>query len=61
MEFNGDIRTLLMIAFFTTVGFPASLKMLAKGGIGVVLFLIVATVLVVLQNVVGVSLAKVLE
>lgn len=59
MEFNGDIRTLLMIAFFTTVGFSASLKMLAKGGIGVVLFLIVATVLVVLQNVVGVSLAKV--
>lgn len=59
MEFDGNIKTLLMIAFFTTVGFSASLKMLAKGGIGVVLFLGVATVLVVVQNIVGVSLAKV--
>lgn len=59
MDFNADIKNLLMMAFFTTVGFSASLKLLAKGGVGVVLFLVAATVLVVLQNVLGVSLAKV--
>lgn len=58
--FNGDIKNLLMVAFFTTVGFSASLKILKKGGIGVALFLLAAVVLVILQNILGVSLAKVL-
>jgi len=58
-SFDGTLKSLFMIAFFTTIGFMASLKMLAKGGIQVVIFLVVATGLVILQNVVGVSLAKV--
>ena len=48
-----------MIAFFTTIGFMASFKLLAKGGVQVVIFLIAATALVILQDVVGISLAKV--
>ena len=59
INFNGDIRVLLMTAFFTTIGFSASLKILKSGGIGVLIFLIVATILVIIQDVVGVSLAKV--
>ena len=59
INFNGDIRVLLMTAFFTTIGFSASLRILKSGGIGVLIFLIVATVLVILQDIVGVSLAKV--
>ena len=51
--FNNDIKNLLMIAFFTTVGFSASLKILAKGGVGVALFLLAATILVILQDIVG--------
>jgi len=43
--FNDDIKNLLMIAFFTTVGFSASLKILKKGGVGVALFLLAATIL----------------
>jgi len=58
--FNNDIKNLLMIAFFTTVGFSASLKILAKGGVGVALFLLAATILVVLQDIVGPVLAKAL-
>lgn len=57
--FNGEIRSLLMLAFFTTIGFSASIALLKKGGIGVVIFLIVATVLVILQDALGVALAKV--
>ena len=59
INFNGDIRVLLMTAFFTTIGFSASLDLLKKGGIGVFVFLIVATILVIIQDAVGVSLAKV--
>lgn len=58
-SFDGTLKSLFMIAFFTTIGFMASLKMLAKGGVQVVIFLVVATALVILQNIVGVSLAKV--
>ena len=58
--FNDDIKNLLMIAFFTTVGFSASLKILKKGGVGVALFLLAAVILVVIQDIVGPVLAKTL-
>ncbi|MGL4425664.1 MAG: sodium/glutamate symporter, partial [Cetobacterium sp.] len=57
-SFNGALKDLLMIAFFTTIGFLASLKLLKKGGIQVFVFLCVASSLVVIQNLVGVTLAK---
>lgn len=61
LEFQMDttLKGVLMTAFFTTVGFTASLKLLKKGGIQVFTFLFIAIILVSLQNVVGVSLAKV--
>lgn len=58
--FNDDIKNLLMIAFFTTVGFSASLKILKKGGVGVALFLLAAVILVIIQDIVGPVLAKTL-
>ena len=58
-ELNMDfgLKTVLMVAFFTTVGFTASLRLLKKGGVQVGIFLVLALILVILQNVVGVSLA----
>ncbi len=38
-EFDPALRELLMIAFFTTIGLGASLRLLRVGGIGVVIFL----------------------
>jgi len=61
LEMDMTLKTLFMTAFFTTVGFTASFKLLKKGGLQVVVFLLLATVLVILQNVVGVSLAKVFK
>lgn len=58
-EFDGVLKNFLMIAFYTTVGYLASFELLKKGGIGVILFLISAIILVVIQNSVGVSLAKI--
>jgi ESS family glutamate:Na+ symporter len=56
-EVDTTLRSPLMIAFFTTVGFAASVSMLRVGGPQVVIFLVVATVFVVLQNVLGVLVA----
>lgn len=50
-----------MIAFFTTVGFSASIKLLKKAGLPVLMFLIAAVALAVLQNVFGVAMAKFLH
>ena len=60
IEFDLTLQNFLMIAFFTTVGFMASFKLLAQGGIGVAVFLAVATGLVICQNIIGVSLSKAL-
>ena len=59
MTFEMDItlQKVLMTAFFTTVGFTASFKLLKKGGAKVLIFLVVAAALVLLQNIVGVGLA----
>jgi glutamate:Na+ symporter, ESS family len=55
--FDTRLQAPFMIAFFTTVGFGASLSLLKVGGPQVVLFLLLATVLAVAQNVVGVLIA----
>ncbi|MGC4029381.1 MAG: sodium/glutamate symporter [Steroidobacteraceae bacterium] len=55
--FDTTLQSPLMIAFFTTVGFGASLSMLRVGGPLVVKFLILATGFAVLQNVLGVAIA----
>jgi ESS family glutamate:Na+ symporter len=56
-QFDTLLQTPLMIAFFTSVGFGASVSLLKKGGPLVVLFLVIATVVAVLQNVVGILVA----
>lgn len=58
-EMDETLKSVFMTTFFTTIGFTASFKLLKKGGIKVLLFLAVATLLVVLQNILGVGLAKV--
>lgn len=53
------LKNVFMVAFFCSVGFTASFRMLKKGGIQTVIFLGLATVMVVLQNVLGAGLASV--
>ena len=53
------LRDILMIAFFTSIGMGASLRLLREGGMQVGLFFLLATVAAVLQNVVGIVSAKV--
>jgi glutamate:Na+ symporter, ESS family len=55
--FDTRLQAPFMIAFFTTVGFGASLSLLKVGGPQVVLFLLLASVLAVVQNAIGVLIA----
>ncbi len=55
-EFDMTLRDPLMIAFFTTIGFSASLSLLKIGGPQVFLFYGLATTVVFFQNVLGVGL-----
>jgi glutamate:Na+ symporter, ESS family len=58
VKFDTALQIPLMIAFFTTIGFSASLSLLRAGGPQVVLFLGLASVFAVLQNLVGAAVAK---
>lgn len=60
-EMDTTLQTLTMTMFFTSVGFSASFALLKRGGLKVFLFLGVAVVLVVLQNILGIGLAKVFD
>lgn len=52
------LQNIFMTAFFTSIGFTASIKILKQGGFKVITFLGLAVTLVILQNIVGVSLAS---
>ncbi len=58
LTLDSVLKDFFMICFFTTVGFGASIKLLKKGGIAVVIFLVISTLLAILQDVLGVSLAQ---
>jgi glutamate:Na+ symporter, ESS family len=55
--FDTTLQSPLMIAFFTTIGFGASVSLLRVGGPQVMLFFIIATVFAILQNIVGILIA----
>lgn len=58
LTFDSSLKDLLMMAFFTSIGFTASFRMLVHGGISVVIFLLCSMLLICLQNIVGVGLAE---
>ena len=56
-QFDATLQPILMIAFFTTIGMNASLPLLKKGGVGVVVFLLMSTILCFVQNFLGIGIA----
>jgi len=56
-QFDTTLQKPLMIAFFTSIGFAASLKLLRVGGPQVAVFLAIGSVFAVMQNVVGAGVA----
>jgi len=57
VEFDNTVRPILEIAFFTTIGMSASLALLRKGGMQVVIYLAMASFLCLAQNFLGMGIA----
>lgn len=60
VSIDSTLRSPLQIAFFTTIGLGATTTLLRSGGRRLVHFWILATVTAVVQNVVGLALARLL-
>ncbi|WP_299809556.1 sodium/glutamate symporter [uncultured Shewanella sp.] len=60
LAFSLPMQNTLMLMFFSTVGLAASYRLLARGGKKVFIFLGIASIYIILQNAVGVSLAAAL-
>ena len=60
ITFDTALQPPLMIAFFTTVGFAASLSLLRVGGPQVLRFFLLSAVIALVQNIVGAGTAQLL-
>ena len=56
--FDGTVKDLCMMVFFTAVGFQCDLKMLRQGGKPLLVMIALVAVLIVLQNLLSVGIAK---
>ncbi|RTZ45770.1 sodium/glutamate symporter [Candidimonas sp. SYP-B2681] len=61
VTFDHTIKPIFLLMFFSGVGLCADLRMLKRGGKALLIFLVVLLPYIVLQNLIGVSLAKVLD
>ncbi|MCW1929416.1 sodium/glutamate symporter [Bhargavaea beijingensis] len=53
-----SLQTLFMVAFFTTVGLGASFKLIKLGGKLLIIYWVVCGVMALMQNVIGISFAR---
>jgi len=60
LDADTTLRDLLMIAFMTTIGLSARLQLLREGGVQVIKLLVIASIGAVLQNGLGMAVAKAL-
>ena len=56
--FDGSVKDLCMMLFFTSVGFQSDLNVLRKGGKPLAVMIGLVTVLIVVQNLISVGIAK---
>lgn len=57
VRFDQTLQTPLMVCFFATLGFGASINTILKGGKSVALFLVGATIVLIAQNLLGIAIS----
>lgn len=60
-SFDETLKSVCMVAFFTSVGFQANIKVLKSGGTALIVFLGCVCALIVSQNFLAVTLSKILD
>ena len=58
ISFNGTLKDVFMLAFFTSVGFQSDLKVLKQGGKLLVIMLILLVVIIAMQNIMPLGISK---
>ena len=61
LSFNLGLKDSLLLMFFTTIGLAADARMLAKGGLKLVVFLAISAVLILIQKSIGIGIALALD
>lgn len=59
-QFESSLQTAFMLVFFSSIGLSADFSRLKQGGKPLIVFLIVVSVFIIIQNIVGISLATLL-
>ena len=60
VSFDGTLKDVFMLAFFTSVGFQSNLKVLRQGGRTLVLMLVLLVAIIVMQNAIPIAITKAL-
>ncbi|AKO45785.1 sodium/glutamate symporter [[Haemophilus] ducreyi] len=60
LQFEQSLQNAFMLAFFSSVGLSADFSRLKQGGMPLVIFLVVVSLYIIIQNVIGVGLASAL-
>lgn len=60
-KFDTSLQSFLMITFFSSIGLSSDFSRLVKGGKPLVLLVMAVTVLIVLQNIVGIGMALLMK
>jgi ESS family glutamate:Na+ symporter len=58
VQLDTSMQATLSVAFFTTIGMGASLALLRRGGLQVLVFLVLATAFCLVQNFLGIAIAS---
>ena len=61
VSFNMSLRDSLLLMFFTTVGLGADVRMLARGGPRLLLFLAISMAFIVVQNLIGIVATQAMD
>ncbi len=59
-QFEGALQTAFMLVFFSSIGLSADFSRLKQGGMPLVVFLVIVSVFILLQNFVGIGMATLL-
>jgi len=58
VSFDGTLKDVFMLAFFTSVGFQSDLKVIKKGGRLLVIMLVLLVVIIALQNIMPMGITR---
>lgn len=61
VSFDGTLKDVFMLAFFTSVGFQSDLKVLKQGGRSLVLLIVLLVMIILMQNAIPLAITKVLD